>query len=198
MLSLAVCAAGNASAGDGGDKWKMAAGLYKDTKAARVGDLLTVLITEETLATKDAKSSSSKKASLSGTASFAHPTLDGRKTSWTNATLPAYSLETARDFEGDGSIENKESFTASITVRVVDVLPNGNLMIEGSRKLVIQDESMTVHIAGTVRPADISRNNTIQSSDIADASINYTSKGPLVQNQKRGIVTRLWNWINPF
>jgi flagellar L-ring protein precursor FlgH len=185
-------------ADDKKDDWKMAKKLYKDTKAKEVGDLITVLITEETLASKDAKSSSSKSTSAGGTASFAHPKIDNRETTWTNATLPAYSLEASRKFQGDGSIENSEKFTASITVRVIDVMPNGNLLIEGSRKLVLQKETMTVHIAGTVRPTDITRRNTINSSDIADASIKYASKGPLAKNQERGLVTRLSDWINPF
>ena len=186
-------------ADDKKDEWKkMATKLYKDTKAKTVGDLITVLITEETLASKDAKSSSSKSPAAGGTASFAHPTFDDRKTAGTNATLPASSLEASRKFQGDGSIENSEKFTASITVRVIDVMPNGNLLIEGSRNIVIQKETMTVHIAGTVRPTDITRSNTINSSDIADASIKYSSQGPLVKNQERGFITKLWNWINPF
>lgn len=183
---------------DAGKNWTMASKLYGDNKARHVGDLLTIIITEETLASKDAKSSSSKKSSLSGSANFAHPVLDNRETPWTNATLPAYALETSRSFNGDGAIENKEKFTASITVRVIDVLPNGNLLVEGKRTLLIQDESMEVTLSGTVRTADIDRENTILSSNIADASIQYRSKGPLVSNQKRGIVTKLWNWINPF
>lgn len=179
-------------------KWSMVASMYKDTKGRKVGDLITVLITEETLATKDAKSSSSKTTSLGGTASFAHPTLDNLKTAWTNATLPAYSLEASRSFQGDGSLENKEKFTASITVRIIDKTPNGNLLIEGSRRLILQKENMTVHLAGTVRPNDIGRNNTVSSTAIADASITYSSTGPLIKNQERGLITRLWNWINPF
>lgn len=202
LTALLICLISPApalSGEEGKDQaWSMAAGMYKDTKGRRIGDLITVLIAEETLATKDAKSSSSKKSSLGGTATFAHPTVDGGETAWTNATLPAYSLEASRSFQGDGSIENKETFTASITVRIIDKAPNGNLVIEGSRRLVLQKENMTVHVAGTVRPADISRNNTISSTAIADASITYTSSGPLVKNQERGLVTRLWNWINPF
>lgn len=195
--SLLTKAAAKGNEPDDG-KWTMATAMYKDTKGRKVGDLITVLIAEETLATKDAKSSSNKKSALGGTASFVHPNIDGAPTAWTNATLPAYSLEASRSFQGDGSIENKETFTASITVRIIDKAPNGNLIIEGSRRLVLQKENMTVHVAGTIRPTDISRNNTISSTAIADASITYTSSGPLIKNQERGLITKLWNWINPF
>jgi flagellar L-ring protein FlgH len=197
MLAALLAATSLCRAGDD-DSWKMANALYKDTKARNIGDILTVHITEETLASKDAKSSSSKNSSLSGSASFGHPIVDGRETAWTNASLPAYSLEANRSFQGDGSIENSEKFTASVTVRIIDILPNKNLLIEGQRSLVIQEETMKVHVSGTVRPADISRNNTINSSAIADASIKYESEGPLVKNQKRGLFTRFLNWINPF
>lgn len=190
LLLGAVCTAGEEDA--------LAKKLTSDTKARRVGDLLTVLIEEQAVANKDAKNSLSKKTSLSASASFAHPQIDSRPTAWTNAVLPKNSFDGERSFEGGSSMENKDKFTASMTVRVTDVAPNGNLIVQGRRSIELQDEKMDVTLTGTVRPADIARNNTVKSSSIADAVIRYTSKGEVSKSQKPGIIARVINWINPF
>lgn len=190
--------AASAVAQESPKEWKMASRMYADKKARHVGDLLTVIIEESNEASKDAKSSSSKTAGLSGSASMGHPTVDANPTAWTNALIPAWKLDTSRSFEGSGSTQSKDKFTSYITVTVREVLPNGNLLIEGKRSMNIQEESVDVILTGIVRPTDITRENTIKSTSIADAGIRYESAGPIVQNQKRGIITSLWNWLNPF
>ena len=197
ILLLVPASITDASADDA-KEWSMARRIYADTKANKVGDLLTVIIDEETEATKDAKSSSSKKVGRSGSLSFTHPSADAGVTSWTNATIPPWSVDAKRNFEGGGSLENKDKLVSKITANVTEVLPNGNLLIEGRRSVLIQDERMQVILTGTVRPADISRDNTVKSSSIADAAIKYVSTGPMIKNQKRGLFSALWNWLNPF
>lgn len=178
--------------------WAFARSLYSDPKARQIGDLLTVIIEEEAEVSMDARNSSTKSSGASGNISLGHPRIDDRPTSWTNFVVPSWSLDTRRTFSGDGSRESRDSFSSRITVQVTDVMPNGNLLIEGSRSVKIHEEQIKVVLTGTVRPNDISRDNEIKSSRIADTTVRYESAGPLAQNVRRGILTSLLNWINPF
>jgi flagellar L-ring protein FlgH len=81
---------------------------------------------------------------------------------------------------------------------VTEVLPNGNLLVEGRRTLDVQEERVDVILTGTVRPEDIARDNTLPSTRVADAAIQYRSAGMLARAQNKGLLTRLWDWINPF
>ncbi len=198
ILLLAAILAANTAMASEPKTWTFARSLYSDPKARRIGDLLTVLIEEEASVSMGAKNSSKNASSASGSISFGHPKVDDQPTAWTNISLPAWSLETERSFNGDGSRESSDKFTSRITVQVIDIMPNGNLLIEGSRSVNIHEESAKVILTGTVRPSDISRANVVKSSCIADTTIRYESYGPLVKNVKRGMLSSLLNWINPF
>ncbi len=179
--------------------WAMASKMYGDKKARRIGDIVQVQIVEESSSTKDATKTSDKSYDSSGKLSFFAPQVDGNsQASWTNVTVPAWSIDTKRGFSGKGSMENKDSLTAVISARVMEVLPNGNLLIEGSRMLTIQGESVEFILTGTIRPLDISRDNVVKSTAVADASIRYVSQGTIAKNQQPGILPRLIDWINPF
>ena len=95
-------------------------------------------------------------------------------------------------------MRNEEKITTTISARVMEVLPNGNLLIEGQRALSVMGEDMQYILTGTVRPNDISRDNTIRSTAIADLSVQYTSTGPITKTQKKGIFDTLVDFINPF
>ena len=197
IFSLAI---ETVSANDSSDKneWSMASKIYGDKKARRVGDLVTIVIVEENEATKDAKNKSNNKSSITATASAGHPTIDARPTAWTNSTIPAWSLESGRTFEGGGSLANKDKFSSKLTARVTEVLPNGNMLIEGKRTVIMQDESVEIILTGIIRPNDIARDNSIASSAVADAAIKYISGGTIAKNQQKGLLTRAWDWVNPF
>jgi len=197
-LSLAISAFTAQGTDDGKKEWSLVKKLYTDEKACKIGDLLTVIIIEEATLSKDAKSTTAKKAAMSGSAAVGHPRIDNRDIAWTNATLPSFSFDANNSFEGGGTMANKDTFNASITVRVMDVAPNGNLMIEGKRAVILQEELMEVTLTGTVRQSDVARDNTIKSTSIADATIKYNSNGPINQNQKKGLITRVWERLNPF
>lgn len=178
--------------------WSMAERLYGDQKARRIGDLLTVIIEEKSSVSKAASSQSSKSSSLSGSASLGRPRIDARVGAWTNAVMPEWNLQTSRDFSGGGNLSNEDSLTSTMTARVVDVLPNGNLVIEGRRSVHMQEENVQVILTGVIRPRDINSENVIYSSHVADASIRYKTSGPLSREQKRGLFSALWNWLNIF
>lgn len=186
------------TASDSDKEWTMATKMYSDRKAKAVGDLITVLIEETSTATKDGKTTSSKQNSLSGSLSFGHPKMDDRPTAWTNMSLPSYALDTKGSFQGAGSIQNNDKFVTKITAKVMEVLPNGNMLIEGKRMITLQQETVEMVLTGVIRPNDVAKDNTIQSSSIADAAIRYSSSGPIAREQERGLLMSFWNWVNPF
>jgi flagellar L-ring protein precursor FlgH len=200
VATAVLCTAWTAGAEPANGKaWSMASRLYADQKACRVGDILTVLIEEKMEAAKDAKSTSSKANNMSGSASIQHPQVDGKsRGAWGTASLPGWQLDTSQSFEGGGTSANKDSFLATMSVTVRDVLPNGNMLIEGTRAVVIRDDRVNVILSGMIRPQDVDGYNTILSSKIADASIHYESSGTLARNQEKGFIMRALEWLNPF
>ena len=106
------------------------------------------------------------------------------------------SASTASKFDGSGSTTRKENLNATITTRVVDVLPNGNFIIEGRRNVRVNQEDQIILLEGTVRPRDISSDNTINSSYVANARITYAGKGIISDRQQpgwlMGLVDKLW------
>jgi flagellar L-ring protein precursor FlgH len=101
-------------------------------------------------------------------------------------------------FTGGGTITNSQTITASAAVQVIDVLPNGNLVIEGLREVTFSKERQFLALHGIVRPYDIQPNNTIASANIAGAQIQIVSEGALTESQKKGWLLKLNDKINPF
>jgi len=193
---------------NGAPEWRMATSMYGDEKARRIGDLVTVIVEEKSSASKAANSSSGKSTSGSGSLSVGHPyyTKDDGKgdgpiaqpTAWSSATMPAWNWQMAHDFKGGGETTSEEDLASTMTARVLDVLPNGSLLLEGRRVVQLQEEKVQMVLTGMVRPRDIAADNTVSSSRLADASIRYETSGPISRDQKRGLFTRMVNWINPF
>jgi len=163
--------------------------LYSDVKAWKVGDVITVIISESNSATKNAKTATKKqdKASTTGTASSG--VLKG--------LFPGSggSLDMSNQFNGQGSTVRSGTLTSRMTVKVVDVLPNRNLVVEGSKTMEINEDVEVVVLSGSVRPEDIGRNNSIYSYQIADAKFIYKGKGSVSQGHRPGIIARIINWI---
>ncbi len=185
-----------------GMEWRMATSLYSDVKAREVGDIVTVIIEESSAVNREAAQKSAKSTTGGGNASFQHPTVETSEEviggAWNKMTLPEFSWTLKNDFSGGGELSSKEDFTSTMSARVLDVLPNGNLLLEGHRMVQLQQEKVQVTLTGTVRPKDISSDNTVSSSRLADASIRYDTQGPLVRDQQRGLFTKMVNWLNLF
>jgi flagellar L-ring protein FlgH len=195
LIGLAVSPA---LAANGNPSWTMASRLYGDHRAKNVGDVLTVVIVEESTASLDAQQTTDKSMSFDGSASFYHPRLDTKAIAWTNYSIPAFNAQAARTYGGKGSLENKGKLSGSIAVRVMEVLPNGNLLIEGKRSVVVRNETVQFILTGTVRTEDIDKDNAVKSTQVADASISYQTSGSIADSQKKGMVPALLDWINPF
>jgi flagellar L-ring protein FlgH len=172
--------------------------LVADRRAARVGDVVTILVQELNTATKDNSTKTGKSTSLDAKidAFFYSPAASGLLTH--NGRMPAIKLGSKHDFEGGGKINNTERVTARIACRVIDVLPNGNLVIEGSREITFGGETQQATLKGVIRSDDVMPNNTVFSYHIAEAAIKYTSKGTVTNAQKKGWFTRFWEKITPF
>ena len=101
-------------------------------------------------------------------------------------------------FKGKGKTTRTENMTAQISARVLQVLPNGNLVIRGSREITVNYEKQLITIQGVIRPADVTPENTIQSNYIADAKIEYIGKGDVSRQQRQGWLTRILDYVWPF
>jgi flagellar L-ring protein precursor FlgH len=131
--------------------------MYSDKRASRVGDLITIVVQENTTASKDNATSTSKKASMDAaiTAFLYSPAASGLLTK--GGQLPALKYASANNFDGGGTIKNSEQIVAQVTVRVIDVLPNGNMLIEGTRETSFSGEKQRIVLHGIVRPEDVAR-----------------------------------------
>jgi flagellar L-ring protein FlgH len=169
-----------------------------DKRAGRVGDIVTILVQENTTATKANNTKTSKQSNLDAAlATFLYsPAASGLLTK--NGTLPAMKFSSKSDFAGGGSINNSQQIAASVAVRVVDVLPNGNLVIEGTRESSFSGEQQTIILRGTIRQDDISSLNTVFSFNVADATIKFISKGTITDSQRKGWFHRIWDKFSPF
>jgi len=163
--------------------------LFSDIKAHRVGDILTVLIVEQSRATSqvETKTEKSSSAEISGGPGIG-PFLKH---------IPIFSADTKmkNDFEGKGENVRTGTIRAKMSVTVVEVRENGDLVIEGSRVTGISGDKETLTLSGIVRSRDIGSDNTIESYLIADAEITYTGKGNSTTSTRPGFISRLVNWI---
>jgi flagellar L-ring protein precursor FlgH len=169
-----------------------------DKRAGAVGDILNIVVQENSTATKDNKTKTGKTSAIdSSIQSFLYSPA-GSKFLTKGGILPALKLNGNTTFDGGGTINNSENIIARIAVRVVDVLPNQNLVIEGRRQTSFAGESQDVILRGVVRPADITANNTVFSYNVADATIKLVSKGSVTDSQKKGWFIRFWEKVGPF
>ncbi len=168
-----------------------------DHRARGVGDIITVNIVEVTSATEKAGTTTKRDSSTNA----GIPNLLGLETSaypstWNPDKL--ISASTQNDFEGSGETTRGGSLRATITARVVDVLPNGNLAIEGKREISINNEKKEILVQGVVRPRDLAYDNSVYSTQIADAKIIYTGVGVLGEKQRPGWLARIVDIVWPF
>ncbi len=169
--------------------------IFSDRTAGRVGDILTIVVDESSSVSSSLSKSTNKISNINvggGVTSFFYPglgTIDGN--------YPAVSTQgnTASN-SGGGNITNAQNVSSSASVLVIDRLPNGNLIIEGARELSVSGETQYIIIRGIVRRDDIERDNTIMSSKIASAHVEFLDKGAIASAQKQGWIAQLLNVAN--
>lgn len=163
--------------------------LFQDGKAYRVGDLLTVILQENTNAQKQASTSTSKDQSIS----FGAPNLFGGPVQYNGREILDVGVSQGNDFSGSGSTTQSNSLRGNITVFVAQVLPNGNLVVRGEKQLTLNQGSEYVRFSGIVRPSDVSPNNTIPSTRVANAEILYNGEGTMADANRMGWLARFFN-----
>jgi len=183
-----------------GSLWQASStGLTEDGKARRKGDILTIIISEQASASKEATTGTARKTSVSAGV----PNLMGLETSVTGIKnwmdlSNLINASSASKFDGSGSTTRKENLSATITVKVMEVMANGNLLVSGRRSVKVNSEDQLIMVEGTVRSRDVSPDNTINSALVADARITYTGKGIVSDQTSPGWLTNIFNKIWPF
>jgi flagellar L-ring protein precursor FlgH len=166
--------------------------LYTDKKGKRAGDVVTILVMENAKASNDTRTETQKKNGVS--VNMEKPSGTGGKVlGW----LPSFGVNSSADvnYKGTGETARNGELKATITARITEVLDNGNLMIEGSKVVAINDEEEILEVSGTIRADDINPDNTVYSYKIAEAVIRYSGSGTNTQAAKPGLLTRFFNWI---
>ena len=198
-LSLALLGPLAAGAGPG-SLWKedSSRSMFADRRARAVGDILTILVQENSTASKENSTKTSKSSSVDASLDTVLYSPSASLFLTKGGKLPAMKFGGSQSFDGGGKINNSEQITARIAVRVVDVLPNANFIIEGRRETFVSGEKQEAVLRGTVRSADITANNTVFSYNVAEASIRFVSRGTITDNQRKGWILRVWEKVTPF
>lgn len=162
--------------------------LYTDKKGKGVGDVVTILILEAAEASNDTRTQTDEESSAgvnvqagTGIARF----------------LPSAGagFNTDVEYDGKGKTSRNGELKATITAHIVQVMDNGNLLVEGSKLVTINDEQEVIEVSGVIRPDDIAQDNTVLSSKLAEAVIRYSGNGEQANAQKQGIFTRFFHWL---
>jgi flagellar L-ring protein precursor FlgH len=175
--------------------------LYEDMRAMRVGDLLTVRIDEHHKGSKSADTAAQRESTIQNSlvgSGMGYLGLPGIRVS--DETRRGFGIDGSANskFGGKGATSRAGNLTGTISVIVTEVLSNGDLRIEGRREVTVNSEKQLMTIAGVVRRVDVDTKNTVLSSAIADARIEYAGLGVLNDVQRPGWFVRILDWIYPF
>lgn len=166
--------------------------LFGDLKAHNVGDVVTVRIVESSRGNKNASTKTEKDSSLSTSISaFFGMSPD-------KLSQGGVGAETSEKHDGSGSTSRSSDLSAVLTAKVIDRLPNGNLVIDGRREVIVNNETQLISLSGIVRPEDIGPSNMVLSTYISDAKIVYTGDGVIGDKQKVGWFVRIMDAVWPF
>ncbi|HJW55275.1 MAG TPA: flagellar basal body L-ring protein FlgH [Burkholderiaceae bacterium] len=160
--------------------------MFEDRRARMIGDILTIAISEKTSAAKSAATSGSK----TGSAAFAAPTLFGVPAT-TTAKL-GMTASTSNKFEEKGAESASNSFTGTIGVTVIDVYPNGNLLVSGEKQIAFDKGQEFIRFSGVVNPDTIASGNIVSSAQVADARFEYRTNSSLDKAEMTSMMARFF------
>lgn len=176
-----------------------APGLFEDHSASRIGDILVIRIDEKDVASHQADT----KLDKTDATSYGVPAAVGLLSALT-AKFPGvdpaklFSTTTDQKFTGAGAVKREGNVSAILPVRVVQILPSGDLFIEGTKVVMVGAEEHHIYVSGVVRRVDIAEDDSVPSSRIADAEIEYTGSGDISDTQRRGWLARAMSTLWPF
>ncbi len=160
--------------------------LFEDVKAHNVGDLITVVLTESTNGSKSATTNTKKESSVAADVPTIFGTMNGKQ-------IFKNEIDMNRDFAGSGDSSQSNRLTGTITVTVAEVYPNGNLLVRGQKRVWLNQGEEYVQVRGIVRSVDISSDNTVLSTRVADARITYSGRGAVADSGAQGWLSRFFN-----
>jgi flagellar L-ring protein precursor FlgH len=178
--------AATSSGGGGGDRGLR---LFQDSKAREIGDLLTIVLVENTRAKTNAKTAVTKDAGLG----LAAPTIFGQGVTYNGKPLLQAEIEGKRKFGGAGDSAQSNQLNGSVTVKVVEQLGNGNLRVAGEKQVRLNQGDELIQVQGIVRIADIGPDNRITSDRVGEAQIVYGGRGTLARSNAMGWLGRFFN-----
>lgn len=188
LITLALAAAAPAFADDiWARRDPRIANLFQDNRARNVGDILTLVINENTTENEREQRQQSKTNTFTGQATlFGVPQVANSDGNF------------GRTFSGSGQLTGGRTFTDRIALTVVDVMPNGNLVVEGFRSRLTMGEERVLRISGVVRSQDVAVGNLVQSGSLANAKLSYLGRGPTTRQVNQNFLGRVMNRLWPF
>lgn len=166
--------------------------LVIDTRASRAGDIVTIIIDEQSSGDKNAETKLGRDSSVasSGTATAVQP-------KWLKNLIENFNLTATgkSDYDGKAQTTRTDKATGQIAAKVMRVLENGHLLVEGRRLVGVQGESQVLVVSGIIRPQDIQPDNTVRSAAMADAEVRIEGKGTVSDRQKPGLFQRVFDFL---
>lgn len=172
------------SAADASSLWNDGGSLFRDRKAHTVGDTITIIISESSTAKRSGDTANSKSSNVNlagGTGKLDF--------------IPALGASYGDGFKASGSVSNTNTVTARLTVHVTEVKPNGHLVVSGKQSIKQGADEQRITITGTIRPDDVTADNTVLSTYVSDAEIKIEGEGPLAGKQRQGILSQIFNFL---
>lgn len=182
--------------------WADNAGLYENVKARRLNDLVTINVVENISGTGTANTNTSRESTIDiGVDSVFGLPLNFNKANMfgqAHTFLPAAAASSTSEFTGTGNTTRVGRLVGTLTAKVVEVMPNGNFVLESRKDITINNEKQILILRGMVRPEDIALDNTILSSRVADAQVFFVGDGVVQQKQKPGWLVQVLDVVWPF
>jgi len=173
--------------------------LYSDSVARRQGDLITILVQESTSVSEKNKTTAKRDNKLSASVTMLPYSSETPQVAGESAGhLPSLAAQSSKNFQGQGDYEATGEVKATITGRVLDVLDNGNLLIEGRRAVRVNNDTKTILITGIIRTADIRSDNTVLSEKLHNFQVSIVGEGPLTRSQSEGFLGQIADILWPF
>ncbi len=172
--------------------------MFSDRRAASIGDIVTITVSENTQLTASQRLSSDRNNALNDEIGQLLYSSAVSRNFTRGGEMPAMNWSGQNQYSGGGEVNNRHNLNARAAVLITDRLPNGNLVVEGVRTVIFSNEETNVYIRGVIRPDDIRADNTILSSNIAHAQVEFISEGSISNTQRKGWLTRIYDAINPF
>jgi flagellar L-ring protein precursor FlgH len=174
--------------------------LYSDQVARKKGDLITIDVNENTSVSDLNQTETQRQNDISSTISLLPGSnkVAAQVGSSASTALPGLIANSDKHYQGKGNYTASNQVIAAITARVIDVLDNGNLLIEGRRSVKVNNDTKTILITGIVRTADIKSDNTVLSEKLHNFQVSIDGDGPLTRSQEEGFLGRILDVLWPF